>query len=336
MKPLVIYHASCADGFGAAFAAWLKLGDEAEYVPMQYGKIDFDFEGGFFNLGSHEADNPCTFIAGREVYILDFSFPREVMDQVFRRAKRVVWLDHHKSAFEMWCAPHLKDSKFFINQGDVECGQKDNYILLDNNKSGAMLAWEYFHPGTEVPMLVRHIDDYDRWVFAIEGTKAFQKALWSRTPWSFEQWKVFVDSPAPIAVHQMKEEGAAILRAHDQNVQAVVKNAARNCEIPFDEEGALDCVEPRLEWNNGGYWMVHGLAANCPPHLQSDVGHELANQSGTFGLLWYIDKDNICKCSLRSNGDYDVSAIAKVFGGGGHRNAAGFTMDIQTLLDWIK
>ena len=49
-KPLVIYHDTCADGFGAAFAAWLVLGDEADYVPMQYGKIDFDFEGGFFNL----------------------------------------------------------------------------------------------------------------------------------------------------------------------------------------------------------------------------------------------------------------------------------------------
>ena len=52
-------------------------------------------------------------------------------------------------------------------------------VILDSNKSGAMLAWEYFHPGTEVPMFIQHIDDYDRWVFAIEGTKAFQKALWS-------------------------------------------------------------------------------------------------------------------------------------------------------------
>lgn len=98
MKPLVIYHDSCVDGFGAAFAAWLVLGDEAEYVPMQYGKIDFDFEGGFFNLGSNEADNPCTFVAGRDVYILDFSFPRPIMDAIFSNAKRVVWLDHHASS----------------------------------------------------------------------------------------------------------------------------------------------------------------------------------------------------------------------------------------------
>ena len=91
---------------------------------------------------------------------------------------------------------------------------------------------------------------------------------------------------------------------------------------------------------NGEHWEAiidvdaTGLAANCPSHLTSDVGHELANQSGTFGLLWRIDKDNTCICSLRSNGDYDVSAIAKAFGGGGHKNAAGFTIDIQTLLAW--
>ena len=80
MKPLVIYHASCADGFGAAFAAWLKLGDEAEYLPMQYGK---------------EFDADCQ---GREVYILDFSFPKLTMDRLFATAKRVVWLDHHASS----------------------------------------------------------------------------------------------------------------------------------------------------------------------------------------------------------------------------------------------
>lgn len=58
--------------------------------------------------------------------------------------------------------------------------------------------------------------------------------------------------------------------------------------------------------------------------------------SGTYGLLWYINKEGKCLCSLRSNGDYDVSAIAKSFGGGGHKNASGFETDIHTLLEWIK
>lgn len=331
MKPLVIYHASCADGFGAAFAAWLKLGDDAEYVPMQYGKETDQF----FTLEDGTFDSDLN-ILNREIFILDFSFPRWVMDGLFSVAKRVVWLDHHKSAFEMWC-----------EDGERSLCEQSNgrdEVILDNNKSGAYLAWEHFHPGTEVPMFIRHIDDYDRWQFKIEGTKAFNKAVWSHAPWSFKQWvEWFYDCEEGFNHKYWADfytEGEAILRAHDQNVQSVVKGAARNCSIV---PAVIDSVEsyksPWVWWNDpehGDTCGANGLAANCPPHLQSDVGHELANQSGTFGLLWSIDKDNNCRCSLRSNGDYDVSAIAKAFGGGGHRNAAGFTTDIQNLLEWIK
>ena len=74
MKPLVIYHGGgCTDGFGAAFAAWLKLGDEAEYLPMEYmratdGVTEF-----------HERVKIDCSIGERDVYILDFSLPKVVM-----------------------------------------------------------------------------------------------------------------------------------------------------------------------------------------------------------------------------------------------------------------
>lgn len=95
-----------------------------------------------------------------------------------------------------------------------------------------------------------------------------------------------------------------------------------------------EITDPSPDHHEAPWWR--GLMANCPTHLTSDVGHELANQSGTFGLLWSITKDGHCACSLRSNGDYDVSAIAKKFGGGGHKNAAGFEVPIKTLLGWMK
>ena len=166
LKPLVIYHANCADGFGAAFAAWLKLGDDAEYVPMQYGKEDESF----WRLEDGQFDSEFQ-ILNREIYILDFSFSKWVMEGLFSLAKCVVWLDHHKTAFEMWC-----------EDGERSLCEQSNgrdEVILDNNKSGAMLAWEYFHPGTEVPMFIRHIDDRDRWVFSLEGTREFNSALWS-------------------------------------------------------------------------------------------------------------------------------------------------------------
>ena len=305
-KPLVIYHADCTDGYGAAFAAWLKLGDEAEYLPMQYGD---------------ERTKPVVY-ADREVYILDFSFPRPVIEYIFGHASRIVWLDHHASAFEMWCGKYERGMFW-----PEETTDERRYIRLDDNKSGAMLAWEYFHPGTEIPLLIQHIDDRDRWQFKLEGSKELHAALVSCRPWSFEQWKEQFWSPYTGAagyfeeeLHTLYQEGAAILRAQDAAVTQAVKHA-RQCLIWGDDNGEGD-------------WLA-GLAVSCPLH-QSEIGHELANKSGTFGLIWYMKEDGSIICSLRSNGDYDVSAIAKAFGGGGHKNAAGFQTDMQTLMGWLK
>lgn len=342
MKPLVIYHNNCADGFGAAFAAWLKFGDEAEYIPMQYG--------------FHVDDLDNIPYQGNEVYMVDFSWPKPLMDNLFEKARKVVWLDHHKTAFEMWLGGIPDVGIWREDNWHAGATPRSRYILLDNNKSGAMIAWEYFHPDKEIPMLIRHIDDYDRWQFKLEGTKEFNKALWSYAPWSFEQWeRRFVPSwliknvkgavccggestYAPSYKTKIGNDtnlytdGAAILRAHDQNVQAVIKGAGRNCRISFINPWGVEPLKP----DGTPQKEYFGLAANCPPHLAFDVGHQLAIQSGTFGLLWYINKDGKCLCSLRSNGDYDVSAIAKVFGGGGHKNAAGFEVSIEQLLEWMK
>ena len=137
--------------------------------------------------------------------------------------------------------------------------------------------------------------------------------------WTFEQWRdKFLGNEAALI-----SEGAAILRAHNQNVQAALKQArATSIRVLLSEDGFAP--------------VLNGLAANAPAFLASDLGHELANKSGTFGLVWSMAGDGQVHCSLRSNGEYDVSAIAKAFGGGGHRNAAGFSTDINTLVSWLK
>lgn len=76
-----------------------------------------------------------------------------------------------------------------------------------------------------------------------------------------------------------------------------------------------------------------GLVANCPYKFASEVGNLLAKLSGTFGATYYHDKDDVVRFSLRSIGDYDVSAVAKLFGGGGHRNAAGFSISNPSSLN---
>ncbi len=320
-KAIVLYHANCSDGFGAAFAAWLKLGDTAEYIPANYGDI---------NTPQSVAEFFDCSIAERTVYILDFSFPRQVMDWLFAHAGRVVWADHHRSAFEMWC----EDGE--LNRCEQSNGR--DYVLLDNNKSGALLAWEYFHPHVEAPRAIKHIDDRDRWQFKMGGTKEFSAALFSYQPWTFEQW-VGLGCGDRDGAFGLYAEGEGILRAHNSNVQATLP-LARKCRIVPGVIRSIDSYSPPWTWRNdavhGDTCEAIGLAVNCPAHLSSDVGHELANKSGTFGLCWSLDAENVVRCSLRSNGDYDVSAIAKQYGGGGHKNAAGFSTNIGTLMGWLK
>ena len=146
MKPVIFYHANCADGMGAAFSAWKVFGEDAEYIPVQYGMINSIIDVDL--LGR---------IQDRDVFILDFSFPRPVMEYLVSVANHVTWLDHHKTAFEMWTpdVAFTNDSKFDLRSTKMR-------VVLDNQKSGAMLAWEFFN-GPTIPHLIAHIDDYDRW-----------------------------------------------------------------------------------------------------------------------------------------------------------------------------
>src|SRR3990167_6479346 len=78
MKPLVLYHDNlvlyhdtCPDGFTAAWAVWTVLGDEAEYRAVNYGQpIPTD-------------------TTGRRVILVDFSYPRTLMDALADRSAQV-------------------------------------------------------------------------------------------------------------------------------------------------------------------------------------------------------------------------------------------------------
>lgn len=292
MKPLVIYHAHCTDGFGAAYAAWKKFGDLADYVPMNYGEP----EHGDVDLLQAKIGTPDN----RQVYVLDFSFPIDITKWLIKNSAFFVWLDHHKTAFEMWAGD---ERELYLDETEY------TNIILDNSKSGAMLAWEYFHPSNELPIIIRHIDDRDRWKFNLRGSKEIHASLQTEKPWTFEMWDALTSNDNYGALFS---QGGAILKAQTQLV-ASTASYSRKCQIGD----------------------ATGLSVNTNVHI-SEVGDELAKKSGSFGLIWYLNADNRANCSLRSEGDYDVSAIARRFGGGGHKNAAGFNCDVVTLLEMLK
>ncbi len=63
-------------------------------------------------------------------------------------------------------------------------------------------------------------------------------------------------------------------------------------------------------------------------NLEGFVEHLRLLRGIAVSLLIYGENKNRCKASLRSTGNIDVCSVARRFGGGGHRNAAGALMDM--------
>ena len=171
-RHLVIYHKNCLDGFGAAFVAWKRFGDKAEYVALDYHERQE-----FMNRGED-------YFKYRNIYVIDFSFSTSDMGRLIRTCDKFVWLDHHKTAFEQY----LGKAKEFHTESDTNVYGEISYLtILDNSKSGAYLAWEHFYPNKPVPKFIELIDDRDRRQCKFLDTKAFCLAL-SQQPQDFEVW----------------------------------------------------------------------------------------------------------------------------------------------------
>lgn len=257
MKPLILFHANCTDGFTAAWVAWRACDREAEIVPCSYG-------------------DPPPDVVGREVYIVDFSYPRAVLEVMAAAAKSLLVLDHHKTAEEA-----LRGLP---------------YCRFDMARSGARMAWDYFHPNEAPPPLVAYVEDRDLWRWALQGSKAV-----SAFTHSVKRDLVTWDGLYRLTAEEMAWRGEAILTYQETLVESLVKNA-REVEI-------------------GGFKV---LAVNAPV-LQSEIGERLAKDH-PFGAVWFEGGNGDRYWSLRSRPPtgIDVSAVAKSLGGGGHAQAAGF------------
>lgn len=290
----VFYHADCLDGFGAAYAAWRRFGADADYRPMHYGN-----------------DWTPADVAHRDVYVLDFSFPPAVLKEIARRARSVTQIDHHASARADW-APQLAAA---AGSSLARHAEGALAVLFDLDKSGARLAWEFFHPGTPVPAALLHVEDQDLWRFRLPGTRAFCRALRLR-PFDFAEWQRLVDvaeAPEAAPFRALLVEGEAIERFLAIEVSRLAASGL---------VGTVRLPQP----GDPGAAPVEGLAINANAVFASDLGGALAERSGTFGLIWHLDADGWVKASLRGCNRLDMAALARQFGGGGHPNAAGFRL----------
>lgn len=312
----ILYHADCLDGFGAAYAAWRRFGDAAIYRPMHHGEP--------WSLDE---------IAGHTVFILDFSFPPALMEAMAAVASSVTQIDHHASALNAWGDKFPSDENGLRN---YQHPRLPLHVVFDLEKSGARLAWEFFHPDSPTPLALRHIEDQDMWRFALPGTRPFCRALRLQA-FDLGAWhQLALDTPHESAPRysEMLIQGGAIEQFYQQEVSRMSQSALRSSAHlrgePVDALQARRHGQPVVAHEERSWLAVPGIAINANTLFASELGNSLAEQSGSFGLVWQLSGDGEVKASLRSKGKtLDVSVIATRYGGGGHPNAAGFRMQAE-------
>ena len=321
MLSTVYYHADCLDGFGAAWAAWRALGNAADYRPLHHGEGWLAEE-----------------VSSRHVYILDFSFSPESLQRMAGLANSVTLLDHHASAMHAWQAWLTKEAQEAASYRDTNRAVR---VHFDMKKSGARLAWEHFHPGHAVPKLLAHIEDQDLWRFSLGDTRPLCRHLRLQA-FDFDTWQHLAasieDEHSP-AYRDILLQGRAI--EHFFRVECTRLAGSRlvgKASLRGEPSDALQANRHGLAVisNEDGCWAaVEGLAVNTNGLFSSELGHLLAEQSGSFGLTWQLTGNGEVHASLRSCGDFDVAALAIRHGGGGHRNAAGFRMPLEQFLSEV-
>jgi oligoribonuclease NrnB/cAMP/cGMP phosphodiesterase (DHH superfamily) len=258
----VLYHAGCQDGFSAAWAAWLKLKEKAQYIPIHFG------------------DPFPELYKDSRVIMLDIAYSRERHEELVTHVESLTVVDHHQTALD-------------------NLGKLPN-VHIDLNHSGAVLAWNHFfdHPP---PRMLLYIEDYDLWRFKLLKSREVSAAFssYSRT---FEEWSRM----ASIDMGQHQQDGAAVLRFMERNVEILAKRA-----FWMKIDGHEVPVVNLMSYKNEVAERLNAMYPDAP-----------------FAAVYFELKDIRC-WSLRSQGKIDVAAIAKKFGGGGHPNSAGFSESIH-------
>jgi oligoribonuclease NrnB/cAMP/cGMP phosphodiesterase (DHH superfamily) len=318
---LCVFHANCPDGLGAACVAWRCGRSVRQTLAMEFI--------GFNNSDRHDPERVDELLErarGVEVLVVDYSFPLETHRKLRAAAARLVVLDHHASAERELGAEH---DAFF-----------------DMERSGAHLAWRYFtyDPDDDatatvpLPRILAYIEAYDLWQHErLPGVPAVHQAL--QLAFSEARDTIIVK---PGAEEKETTEEKRTRYAATTSALCAVIDAAMADDRHVDTLIANGLM---LQRQRQAYVrrIVHSKNAARKRTLRdvgevivvnstdavSELGNALCEAHPTAKMaLVYSEENSTYIVSARSHRalqpDVDCSAVARSFGGGGHRQAAGW------------
>jgi oligoribonuclease NrnB/cAMP/cGMP phosphodiesterase (DHH superfamily) len=262
-----------------------KKHPDAKFIPVNYG--DSHITNDIWQDCYENAN------INDEYIIVDFSFPRDLMIAMNNKAKSMIVIDHHKTAEEI-------------------CKGLD-FCMFNMNESGASLAWEYFFPDKIIPEVVRYVADRDLWRFKLPFSNKINSYI--------QSFPMLLDSYEYLNSQLSTQHGIddAIVQgeAIDRYKKTMVETICKNAQIRNIGGYIVPVVNASMLFSEIGEWL-------CNNYKLSYIAPGLSD-TPPFGA-YYFDrvKDNVRQWGMRSRGDFDVSVVAKMYGGGGHKAAAGF------------
>ncbi len=244
MKPLIIYHGQCPDGFGSAWWLQRNLEGGADLHPGKYGEAPPD-------------------VAGRDLFIVDFCYPTDELEAIAASAATVLVLDHHQTS-EGWLAD-TTSYQVFGSVDEVMVRRDLPTAVLDKEHSGVGLVIQYvlWSTGMWAPWWLGNIQDRDLWQFKMEHTPEIFAAISSR-PYTVEAW----DEMLELSAGTLLTEGTAIERWRNKLIEDTVATAfeteigghevwcaASPYAIGSDVAGELAKRKPKLF---GAYFVDYG------------------------------------------------------------------------------
>lgn len=305
------YHNADLDGICSAAIFHQKYPD-AELIGINYGDP--------FPWDDIEPREP--------VCMVDFSLqPFSEMVKLRQLTDALVWIDHHKSA--------LSDADKEGWKTDAEMGENSAVVVPGLRRDGigaCALIWEYWFPRKPLPRAVELLARYDVWDHEDSDTLPFQYGIriknYSHDP-ADPAWSLVLDESGEFGqlapeVASCLEDGRAILRYIDND------NTIKAKALCFEHELMWPGKLPGEDlFRQGSRRALRCLAANFGP-----------SNSKLFDSLWdpekydamllysYRPKNKLWTISLyTTRDDVDVSVVAKAYGGGGHKGAAGFQVE---------
>ena len=228
------------------------------------------------------------------------------------------------------------------------------FMHLRKNNSANFLNYQFLHylPNDkhdidvansytlDVPMFIRYIQDRDLWLWNYKETKAFCHYCFQnvKTIEDMAHYFPIVDYDNPMFVEKNKVINQTSVKQFVDMGTLMLDSIEKQMD-EIQEKGLQEIVVIN-EDNNAKYF---GYCINANSIFSSELGSRLCrlDKKHGFAIIWSvvttIDGKPQISCSVRShNFEFGSDGISKLFGGGGHKNAAGFKLPLDKLNELIN